>query len=55
MVWSSKLVERDIDKITEKTSDFGFAFVDVRPKIRKNKNGKVILTYVIEESEKNLC
>ena len=53
--FSSKLVERDIDKITEKTSDYGYAFVDVRPKIRKNKNGKVILTYVIEESEKNLC
>ena len=50
--FSSKLVERDIDKITEKSSDYGYAFVDVRPKIRKNKNGKVILTYVIEESEK---
>ena len=40
--FSSKLVERDIDKITEKSSDYGYAFVDVRPKIRKSKNGKVI-------------
>ena len=47
-----KLVERDIDRITEKSSELGYAFVDVRPKIKKTKDGKIILTYLIVESSK---
>ena len=39
--FSSKLVERDIDKITEKSSDYGYAFVDVRPKLEKVKMEKL--------------
>ena len=50
--FSSKLVERDIDRITEKSSELGYAFVDVRPKIKKTKDGKIILTYLIVESSK---
>ena len=50
--FSSKLVERDIDRITEKSSELGYAFVEVRPKIKKTKDGKIILTYLIVESSK---
>lgn len=50
--FSSKLIERDIDRITTKASELGYAFVEVRPKIKKTKENTVKLTYAIFESDK---
>ena len=49
--FSSKDIEKDIEKITNVANEYGFAFTDVRPKLQK-KLGKVSLTFVIFESEK---
>ena len=38
--FSSANVEKDIENITKKASELGLAFVDVRPRIRKEKNNK---------------
>ena len=46
--FSSKDVEKTMDKIIEKASEYGFAFVDVRPKLKKDKNNVSIVFEVIE-------
>ena len=50
--FSSANVEKDIEKITEKASELGLAFVDVRPRVRKEKNNIVFLTYQTFETQK---
>ena len=50
--FSSANVEKDIENITKKASELGLAFVDVRPRIRKEKNNIVFLTYQTFETEK---
>lgn len=46
--FSSKDVEKTMDNIIEKASEYGFAFVDVRPKLKKEKNNVSIVFDVIE-------
>ena len=38
--FSSKNVERTMENIIEKASEYGFAFVNVRPKLKKINNFK---------------
>lgn len=50
--FNSKEIDKTIEKITEKASELGFAFVDVRPKIEKKKGNKVSLSFVVFEGQK---
>ena len=50
--FSSKKVDRSIDNIIEKASELGFAFVDVRPKLKKVSEKNVNLTFVVYEGSK---
>ncbi len=46
--FSSKDVERTMDNIIEKASEYGFAFVNVRPKLKKTKDFVSIVFEVVE-------
>jgi len=46
--FSSKNVERTMDNIIEKASEYGFAFVNVRPKLKKINNFVSIIFEVVE-------
>lgn len=50
--FSSKKLEKDIESITNRSSELGFAFVDIRPKLKKDKNGKVTVIFIVYESER---
>lgn len=48
--YSSELVEDTTDALTEEVGTLGFAFVDVRPKLKRNRAEKIIdVTYEINE------
>lgn len=50
--FDSTEVDRSIERITEKASELGFAFVDIRPKVRKLKDNKIDLSFEIFEGQK---
>lgn len=51
--WFSSLeIDNSIKKITDKTSQMGFAFVDVSPRIKKFGDNKVEITFEIQEGTK---
>ncbi len=51
--WYSSLdIDKTIKNITEKTSQFGYAFVDVFPMIKKKGKDEINITFVIEEGKK---
>ena len=51
--WFSSLeIDNSIKKITDKTSQMGFAFVDVFPRIKKFGDNKVEITFEIQEGTK---
>ena len=50
--FSSKKLERSIDNLVKKASEFGFAFVNIRPKLKKVGKNKVEVTFVVSEGQK---
>ena len=50
--FDSTEVDKSIERITEKASELGFAFVDVRPKVRKLEDNKIDLSFEIFEGQK---
>ena len=51
--WFSSLeIDNSIKKITDETSQMGYAFVDVSPRIKKVGNDKVELTFEIQQGTK---
>ena len=50
--FSSKKLEKTIDNLVEKASEFGFAFVNVRPRLQKTSKNTVEITFVVSEGEK---
>jgi len=48
--YNADLIEKSIDKVTDAVGDRGYAFIDVRPLITRNKDARTIdLTYDIAE------
>ena len=45
-------IERSIKNINERTSELGYAFVEVIPRIRKVQTNKVDIIFDIEQGEK---
>ena len=52
MIYSAIKIDESIKNITEKTSQFGYAFVDVFPMIKKKTGDFVEVTFEIEEGQK---
>ena len=50
--FSSKKLERSIDNLVKKASEFGFAFVNIRPKLKKVGKNNVEVTFVVSEGQK---
>ena len=50
--FSSKKLERSIDNLVKKASEFGFAFVNIRPRLKKVVDNQVEVTFVITEGQK---
>ncbi len=50
--YSTDSIDKSIKKINEKTSEIGYAFVDVMPKIRKIKNNKVDIVFDVNQGSK---
>ena len=54
--YNADLIEKSIDKLTAAVGDRGYAFIDVRPLITRNKETRTIdLTYDIAEGPAGLC
>lgn len=49
--FNSEKIEKTVSKITDKASEYGFAFVEVLPKIKKKKK-KISITFEIQEGKK---
>ena len=45
-------IDNSIKKITDKTSEMGYAFVDVSPRMKKVSDNKVEVTFAIEQGTK---
>ncbi len=50
--YSTDSIDKSIKNINEKTSEIGYAFVDVVPKIRKIKNNKVDIVFDVNQGSK---
>lgn len=51
--YNAQLVEDTIDNLTETIGNLGYAFVDVRPRVERNREKRLInITYEIEEGPK---
>ena len=50
--YSTDSIDKSIKNINEKTSEIGYAFVDVMPKIRKIKNNRVDIVFDINQGSK---
>ena len=50
--FSSKKLEKTIDNIVEKASEFGFAFVNVKPLLKKISKNQVEITFSVSEGSK---
>ena len=50
--FSSKKLERSIDNLVKKASEFGFAFVNIRPKLKKVGKNNVEVIFVVSEGQK---
>lgn len=50
-VYNADLVEKTIQELTQELGKFGYAFVDIRPDVKKNKEQRLVdLTFMIGES-----
>ncbi|MDA5193774.1 outer membrane protein assembly factor BamA [Govanella unica] len=49
--YNAKLIDQTIEKMTEVAGDKGYAFVDIRPRVRRDKKGRLInITYRVSEA-----
>lgn len=51
--YDARAIDETIDNLVQITGELGFAFADVRPRVRRDRKGRVInIDYVIEEGER---
>ena len=50
--FNSSKIDKSIDDMIKKASEYGFAFVDVKPRLFNKKNGKVDIVFTVFEGSK---
>ncbi len=50
--YNTDTIDKSIKNINEKTSELGYAFVDVIPRIKKSKKNSVVITFDIDQGSK---
>ena len=51
--YNSSLIEKTLDNIDKKMGEFGYAFVDIEPRMTKNKETRIIdVTFIVKKAPK---
>ncbi|MFO1188987.1 MAG: outer membrane protein assembly factor BamA [Alphaproteobacteria bacterium] len=51
--YNAELVDKTVDRLTDAAGSFGYAFVDIRPRTRRDREARIVdLTYDVQEGPK---